>query len=344
MFKLSHEVPIALLEKSRSFNDYDYALVHLFKDNPKYLDFYMKSIEMGRKVILDNSAYELGQPFEINHYKWFINHLNPTEYILPDYRDDSIKTINSAKSWSIDRPRDSKKIGVVHGEYYDRFCICYQELKPYVDKLAFSFESFFVEYANANSLEIDEVRPHILKRMLDEGVIDTNFKHHILGALSPTEFQQYVHYSWIDTADTSNPVLHGLLGQKYTGVDGLKIKSKIKLDSLINTEVDGTMLENVMYNVAWFREQFNPKKVAEVINFPALAYDEVKADHYRQFPIETIELMARIWGRRAAARWCEMTAFKYRMRLGQKPTTTVEKDIEKEKWYLDKAKQLRKEN
>ena len=33
---ISHEVPLSLLEMSRWFNDYDYALVHLFEDYPHY--------------------------------------------------------------------------------------------------------------------------------------------------------------------------------------------------------------------------------------------------------------------------------------------------------------------
>lgn len=33
---VSHEVPLSLLEKSRSFNDYDYALVHLFEIYPEF--------------------------------------------------------------------------------------------------------------------------------------------------------------------------------------------------------------------------------------------------------------------------------------------------------------------
>ena len=66
-------------------------------------------------------------------------------------------------------------------------------------------------------------------------------------------------------------------------------------------------------------------------------YDEVKADHYRKFPIETIELMRRDWGNESTAKWCEMTAFKYRMRLGHKPTADIQSDIKKEEWYLKKA-------
>ena len=51
-------------------------------------------------------------------------------------------------------------------------------------------------------------------------------------------------------------------------------------------------------------------------------------------------MMKRIWGIESTIMWCEMTAFKYRMRMGTKPGNTIEQEIKKEKWYLDKKKEL----
>jgi hypothetical protein len=62
--------------------------------------------------------------------------------------------------------------------------------------------------------------------------------------------------------------------------------------------------------------------------------------HYNLYNIEVIDMMERIWGKDATIRWCEMTAFKYRMRLGLKGDAL--EDRNKEQWYLDKAKSLRK--
>lgn len=342
MFRISHEAPLALLEKSKEFNDYDYALVHLFDEHGNYFNFFKESLEQGRTVILDNSAYELGRPYgydndgnkaDCENYKHYVELLKPTEYILPDWRDNSAKNLEAIRSWKC-KHHAGIKIGVVHGESYIDFCKNYREISHYVDKIAISFESFFIDYANKNLLELDAVRPAIIKAMLDSGVIDVSKPHHILGALSPTEYQNYVNYDWIESADTSNPVLHGLLGQVYKGEKGLLIKSKIKLDSMMAEELTQKQVEDVLFNVAWFREQFQRSKNS------SQDYDFVKADHYRQFPIETIDLMEKIWGTKAAKQFCEMTAFKYRMRLGHKPSNSVETDLKKEKWYLDKAKEL----
>lgn len=51
--------------------------------------------------------------------------------------------------------------------------------------------------------------------------------------------------------------------------------------------------------------------------------------------------MVSIWGKEKVADWCEITAFKYRMRMGTKPNNSIEQDLKKEQWYLNKAKELR---
>ena len=63
--------------------------------------------------------------------------------------------------------------------------------------------------------------------------------------------------------------------------------------------------------------------------------------HYNNYSVECVDMMERIWGAEATALWCEMTAFKYRMRMGTKPSNPIQQDLEKELWYLRKAKELR---
>ena len=70
-------------------------------------------------------------------------------------------------------------------------------------------------------------------------------------------------------------------------------------------------------------------------------YDYINPDHYKNYSIEVIDMMISIWGKDKVADHCEMTAFKYRMRFGLKPDQPIERDMKKEKWYLDKANELR---
>jgi hypothetical protein len=83
--------------------------------------------------------------------------------------------------------------------------------------------------------------------------------------------------------------------------------------------------------MAWIiREKMNDKN-----------YDCINPSHYKNYSLETIEMMQAIYGKEATALYCEMTAFKYRMRMGTKPGNSIEQDLAKEKWFLQKAGELR---
>jgi hypothetical protein len=63
--------------------------------------------------------------------------------------------------------------------------------------------------------------------------------------------------------------------------------------------------------------------------------------HYNNYSIEVIDMMEKIYGVQATIDFCEMNAFKYRMRLGLKPENSIEQDLKKEQWYLNKANELK---
>lgn len=70
----------------------------------------------------------------------------------------------------------------------------------------------------------------------------------------------------------------------------------------------------------------NKEEDYEMVNHP---------QHYNLYSEETIEIMKDVYGPDAVALWSEMTAFKYRMRMGTKPGSPVEQDLEKEEVYLE---------
>ncbi len=63
--------------------------------------------------------------------------------------------------------------------------------------------------------------------------------------------------------------------------------------------------------------------------------------HYNSYSMEVIDMMVNIWGIEKTITFCEMNAFKYRMRMGTKPGNSTEQDLEKEFWYLKKANELK---
>ena len=72
-----------------------------------------------------------------------------------------------------------------------------------------------------------------------------------------------------------------------------------------------------------------------------MSYDYINPSHYKSGGKETFEKMIDIWGVEAFISHCEMTAFKYRMRLGLKPDQPIGRDLEKAMWYENKANELR---
>ena len=71
-------------------------------------------------------------------------------------------------------------------------------------------------------------------------------------------------------------------------------------------------------------------------------YDFINPDHYKKYSVEVIDMMIAIYGKEKTAAYCELNAFKYRMRMGEKPEQPINRDLEKEKWYINKANELRK--
>lgn len=78
------------------------------------------------------------------------------------------------------------------------------------------------------------------------------------------------------------------------------------------------------------------------LSTPAEQYYEMvnHPSHYNNYDKEVIDMMVDIWGKENTALWCKLTAFKYRMRMGTKPDNSIEQDLKKEQWYLNKAKEL----
>ena len=72
-----------------------------------------------------------------------------------------------------------------------------------------------------------------------------------------------------------------------------------------------------------------------------MEYDHINPQHYKQLSVETSDMMIRIWGVDAFILFCELCAFKYRMRIGNKPDQPVERDMEKIRWYENKIKELK---
>ena len=69
-------------------------------------------------------------------------------------------------------------------------------------------------------------------------------------------------------------------------------------------------------------------------------YDYEDTKHYKNNDIEVWEMMIRFWGYKSFKEFCQMNAFKYRMRMGLKPNEPAERDLKKALIYEKKAQEV----
>lgn len=257
--KIAHEAPLSIFDKVQELTDYDYFLVHLFEENEQYLAKAHESVSKGRETILDNSIFELEESWDPDRFAYWVQEMKPTYYIIPDVLDDGNATVNSFENFMSKYPDlPGKSIAVAQGTTYEEFVGCYNYFKNdgRVDKIALSFNHpFFEEYPTtweSNKYEKYMLgRQDTLDRMLKDNIIDTSIPHHLLGCGLPQEFKAYVEYDWIDSLDTSNPVIHGIKDIWYSA-DGLSDKESVKLYTMMNDDVNKHWAA-IEYNIKTFR-------------------------------------------------------------------------------------------
>ena len=74
-----------------------------------------------------------------------------------------------------------------------------------------------------------------------------------------------------------------------------------------------------------------------------MSYDNINPDHYKSGDKQVWEQMIALFGIDKYLAFCELNAFKYRMRAGRKPGQSSDQDISKARWYEDHMKSLMKE-
>lgn len=265
---VSHESPISILEESKTYNDYDYALVHLFETQPEYFNFFKRSLAAGREVLLDNSIFELGESFDPAKYIKYITELNPTFYIVPDVLENAQATMSSWNKFFLNYGEDLKgrtTIGVVQGDSYQDLVECYKFMSDNADYIAISFDYNWYEKVSYSNREgrlgkLDRWaagRQHLISRLVDDGVWNNRKPHHLLGAAVAREFRAYVPVAQelgIRSIDTSNPVVAGLLGYRYMANQGLDHKPSQLLADMIATDVNEDQMADVIFNTGEFKK------------------------------------------------------------------------------------------
>jgi hypothetical protein len=259
--KISHELPLSLLEYSMDWNDYEYCLPHLLDKHPDYRQYFLDSRERDRFIIMDNGLFE-GITHTIQDLLEKIDLIKPDIFIVPDEWNDSTITAKNAKHWlQYKMPMRTKLMVVLQGKTVNGIHLLYKQcIDLGYTHFAFNHSSIvYQELAGSeNALANQSVgRVLLIQYLLSQNVIKEHHYIHLLGASTPQEFTFYRDAlpTLINSVDTSNPIICGALGIKYTEF-GLLEKPKEKIEEFMERDLS-PQLENIIFNVNRFKEFCN---------------------------------------------------------------------------------------
>ena len=91
----------------------------------------------------------------------------------------------------------------------------------------------------------------LVRRLVESGVIRKTIHHPLLGCSLPQEFMAYDSWKFIKTVDTSNPILVGAEGVRYTD-SGINFKPENKLEHYFEMNLEDR-IEDITFNVNKFK-------------------------------------------------------------------------------------------
>jgi hypothetical protein len=261
MIKVSHELPLCLLDKSKELNDYEFCLPTYWFKSEEYKQYFLKVKAEGRFIIADNGLFE-GDSFTEQQLINFVNELQPDIFVIPDVWNDAFQSYRNAKYWmnvmKAQLPKETKLMAVIQCTDYAIGSSLYQE---YVDlgirHIAFNHSSTaYQQFFPHKNLSVSKMmgRIYFINKLMTNNIINSTVHHHLLGCASFLEFKTYIDpvYSFIRTADTSNPVIFGLKEQEYT-FNNCWDKPDEKIEVWFDKQITKKQYDCIINNVKIFK-------------------------------------------------------------------------------------------
>ena len=255
--KISHELPLSLMHNAYEWNDYDYCLPHLIDKYDQYKLFFQKSRLDKRFIIMDNGLFE-GVVHTTEDLIEKINLICPNIFIVPDEWNDANATLRNAKSWIINYkkglPEGVELMAVCQGKDLLELTTTYQILVDLgYTHIAFNHSSIaYQSLGHEDHLKNSMYgRMEFIRRLVEKGIIRKTVYHHLLGCSLPQEFMAYKDWNFIKSVDTSNPILVGAEGERYSD-NGITWKPKNKLEHYFEMDLSDR-LEDIIFNVDKFK-------------------------------------------------------------------------------------------
>jgi hypothetical protein len=258
--KVSHEVPLSLLERSLLFNDYQYVLPHLMDKYNEYKVFMLRYRNQENSfIIMDNGLFE-GVTHTAEDLVEKIHLVKPDIFITPDDWNNPHATYKNAKYWmntlKSQIPSTTKLMVVLQGKSIEEISSLYDKCVDLGFKhFAFNHSSeTYQRISNHPNKLVNQMmgRIELVNLMKRQGHISDNHYIHLLGASLPQEFIYYKGIEWINSVDTSSPIINGALGIPYEEY-GLLTKPINKIEEFFEDSLD-EQIGNITFNINKFKE------------------------------------------------------------------------------------------
>jgi hypothetical protein len=189
--------------------------------------------------------------------KW-INILEPSNFFIPDVWEDWRGSLKNAQEWAnIKVPKNTTKVAVIQAFNYTQashLVLDYQELG--YTKIAFSYgASYYNTLCPHPNKDFGKAvgRFTVISKMEEDGILNRHTTVHLLGTAWPAEFGMYKGFDFIESIDTSNPIMAAIDGDKY-GDLGLPHKPSANMNNFQNIKRYGIEDSILQHNVWKFRE------------------------------------------------------------------------------------------
>jgi hypothetical protein len=256
--KIFHELPLGLMQYGNEWTDGDYCLPHLIDKYDQYRSYFERARLFKRFIICDNGLFE-GITHTTEDLLDKINLIRPNIFIVPDAWNDATTTLVNAKSWMLNYkqhlPEGIELMAVLQGNTIGELLSTYQTLVDMGYKhIAFNhssiaYQTHFPQFEALKSQMYGRIE--LVRQLILTDTVRKDIYHHLLGCSLPQEFMAYSELEWIKSVDTSNPILVGADGNRYTD-QGLTYKPTQKLEHYFEKDLSG-QVEDIIFNVNKFK-------------------------------------------------------------------------------------------
>jgi hypothetical protein len=207
---------------------------------------------------MDNSLHELGEAYNTARLLLWIDEIKPDEFIVPDVWEDYAASIRNAKQWAkVELPEGVTKVAVVQAKSTYTAGLCVQAYRDFgYKKIAFSYGAeYYHEMCPHPNKDLGKAvgRYMVISQLYNTKTLLPNDRVHLLGTASPIEFGMYKNIPFIESIDTSNPIMAAIDAMVYTKM-GLDRKPMANMNNFQDIDIDEINLGSINYNVEMFRQ------------------------------------------------------------------------------------------